>query len=255
MREELHFAPGAENIFVKEKSLSYWLNSDIGEIVAQDSKGRDLRRLTVDEGVFFLKRGRPESLSRHARMLLFGKRPVCSALREVLMLETLKKNGFSSMEPVAWGQQVSGKFRARGFLLVRNVEGQDFADLFNASTGGTRGALMKKAGMLVGQLHAAGLLQPVRLKDLIYTDRGLVLIDRETSKPWRSVFSRRQAVASLARTVRRTVREEYRVGAGSAVAFLRGYQKGIASRWTVALPALTTAVLTAVRRELRAGNR
>jgi tRNA A-37 threonylcarbamoyl transferase component Bud32 len=234
--------------------LSFWLDSEAGTLVSKDTEGRELRRLEADDEVFFLKRSGTESLLRHLRMILFGFFPRCGALREVYLIQRLKSAGFAVMEPVAWGQERVKGFQFRGFLLVRKVCGKEVTDLFESSSGLERNQLMEQVGELMGKLHEKGFFQPVRLKDLICVEEGLVLIDRETSKPWKSFFGERRCMASLARAIRRTVRDGYRFGAGSAGAFLRGYQKGVAARWIVTQPRLRKSVMSAIREEMQQGG-
>lgn len=191
-----------------------------------------------DGSVFYLKQTGREPFMYYLRMLLCGHIPCSGALRELKMLQTLRRAGFMTMEPVAWGERRRFGFPVSGALVVREVRGREAADLFEHADGPDRRILMDAAGRLVGQLHAAGFFQPVRLKDLIRTEEGLVLIDRETSKPWKSFFLRKKCINSLQRSARRTLRDGHEIGAGSIVAFLKGYRQGVSSRWTVSLPLL-----------------
>src|SRR5690606_5329314 len=65
-----------------------------------------------------------------------------------------------------------------------------------------------------GRLHGAGFYQPVRFKDIFATKPAhtvtaadLVLIDRETSKPWPSPFFTYYCFRSLKRIHRRNLRD------------------------------------------------
>ncbi len=213
-----------------------------------DQKVQQLPR--VSGGVFYLKRVGPESLKIHLRTLLCGRRPHSGALRELTLLQSLRHAGFQTMEPVAWGERRRFGFPLDGFLVVREVKGDEVANLFNRSTGREKRALMEAAGQLIGRLHSKGFFQPVRLKDLILTEAGLVLIDRATSKPWMSRFFRRRAAESLARAARRTLRDGHAVGAGSAAAFLYGYHSGLSVCRNIPWTLLRRDILCAVRREM-----
>lgn len=232
-------------------NLDFWLESNTGTLVSKDLSGRNLRRIEAGGQIFFLKRSGPESLLRHMRMILFGHCPRCRALREVYMIQRLKSAGFAVMEPVAWGQEWAKGFRFRGFLLVRKVSGKEVSDLFENACGLERDQLMEEVGELIGRLHVKGFFQPVRLKDLICAEEGLVLIDRETSKPWRSFFWKRQCMVALARAFRRTVRDGYLIGIGSARSFLVGYQRGVAARWVLSMTHLRKSLFSAIRREMK----
>ena len=210
-----------------------------------------IQQLTqISGGVFYLKRVGPESLKIHLRTLLCGRSPHSGALRELTLLHSLRHAGFQTMEPVAWGERRRFGVPLDGFLVVRKVQGKEVAALFDGMDGSHRRRLMEETGRLIGRLHAKGFFQPVRLKDLILTEAGLVLIDRETSKPWPVGFSRRRAAESLERAVRRTLRDGHAVGAGSAAAFLRGYHSGLAVCRNVPWTLLRQDIFRAVRREM-----
>jgi tRNA A-37 threonylcarbamoyl transferase component Bud32 len=213
-----------------------------------DQKVQQLTR--VSGGVFYLKRVGPESLKIHLRTLLCGRRSHSGALRELTLLQSLRHAGFQTMEPVAWGERRRFGFPLDGFLVVRKVQGDEVANLFDGMDGSRRRRLMEETGRLIGRLHAKGFFQPVRLKDLILAESGLVLIDRETSKPWPVRFSRRRAAESLARAVRRTLRDGHAVGAGSAAAFLRGYHSGLAVCPNESWTSMRRDIFRAVRREM-----
>jgi tRNA A-37 threonylcarbamoyl transferase component Bud32 len=211
-----------------------------------------VNRLVLSDGsVFYIKRCGADATSVYLRMLLYGRRPRSSALRELQLLQILRSSGFLTMEPVAWGEESLFGIPLRGFLVVREVRGQDVSVLFEELNGLQKRALMKSIGRLVGRLHTAGFFHPVRLKDMIRTDDGLVLIDRETSKPWRSVFLRCKCLSSLETSARRTLREGHRIGAGSACAFLKGYRRGVAEHWKVWPQDLTSQVCLAWRNAAR----
>lgn len=221
-------------VFPEGESLSFWLNEPIGELISKDRAGRELRRIKQGERVFFLKRSGKESLARHMRMLAFGHRPKCGALREVELLLSLKSAGFAAMEPVAWGQRREGGLFASGFLLIRNVEGREATNLFTNGTHEERKKLMYDIGELLGALHAKGFYQSVRMKDLIFSDGQLVLIDRETSKPWCSLFRKRKCVSIVMRGIRRTAKDGYKFSTSDMRRFTNGYVRGVSSRWEVA---------------------
>ncbi len=216
-----------------------------------EGSGKVQRTVLRDGSVFYLKREEGEPVwKKCVPMFLRGLRPHSGPLREVRLLQLLRANGFLAMEPVAWGEQRLLGIPLRGFLVVREVKGEELADLFDRSNGYERQQLMKAFGRLTGRLHAKGFFQPVRLKDLIHTDAGLVLIDRETSKPWRSLFFPQQCRDSLTRAIRRMIRDGHHIGAGSACAFLHGYRRGVAERWKISPCELAAQICFALRSEM-----
>ena len=232
------------------------LGGDVGELLRSEKGGRELRRLTLagPDGLeqFYLKRLGREPLPRLLRVYLSGHRPHSGPMRELLALNCLRDAGFAVMEPVAWGERRRLGFPIAGFLLVRGVPGDDAAALFESLDREARLALLEECGALVGRLHAAGFFHVVRLKDLI-RDRvsgKLVLIDRETGKPWPARFSRQRAVASLARAARRTLRDGHRFGPAAVRRFLSGYARGVAAAWSVQRVELRKTVFDSLRLEL-----
>lgn len=201
-----------------------------------------------DGSVFYLKQTGRKPFKYYLRTLLCGHISHTGALRELKMLQELRSAGFLTMEPVAWGERRRFGFPVSGALVVREVRGREVADLFRHADGPDRRILMEAAGRLIGQLHAAGFFQPVRLKDLIRTEEGLVLIDRETSKPWKSFFFRKKCINSLQATLRRTLRDGHRIGAGSAAAFLKGYRQGVSRRWAATSSEMLKALFGKARR-------
>jgi len=229
---------------------------DIGKKLRCERGGRELRRIVLngDGGpeVFYLKRLGPEPVLLLARALLSGQVPHCGPLRELAIIQLLQQKGFAVMTPVAWGEQRRFGFPVCGFLVVREVCGEDVAQLYAASQAHDRLALLEEVGQLTGRLHAAGFYQAVRLKDLIRDCNSgqLVLIDRETSKPRLSRFSKNQAVATLARASRRTLRDGHRFGAATLRHFLLGYCKGVAGAWSISPDAMRRLMLSRLRHEL-----
>lgn len=245
MSIDLHIEEDIRSVFAERDLASYdaLMTGDVGQLLGCDPGGRELRRITLGDeadGVrFYLKRLGREPLLRLLRMCLYGHRPRSGPLREWLLLDRLRAAGFATMAPVAWGERRLLGWPLEGFLLVREVPGRDVASCFDAFAPVQRRALIASVGRLIGRLHAQGFYHPVRLKDLILDEAGqgdadsLVLIDRETSKPWPSRFSRQFCLTSLARTYRRTIRDGHVLGPGCLSAFLRAYAQALRSCWDV----------------------
>jgi len=215
MPDTFHIHPAFEPLF-KAKGLSSFdalMHGAVGEMVSCPRDRRKLYRFSLNgqeevTGRFYLKRMSGEPLLWLLKALFLGHRPHCGPIRELHMLSGLDRAGFAVMQPVAWGETRRWGLPTGGFLVVSEVQGRDVADLCVTLSYTEKLELLHGVGRLVGGLHAAGFFQPVRLKDLIREEPGnrLVMIDRETSKPWPARFSTQRAVAALARTARRTVR-------------------------------------------------
>ena len=243
MKTTLYIGPDVKNLFIEQGLDSFDAIYASGE--------EKVERLVLGDGeVFFQKRIGPEPNLKHVSRLIYGYRPRSGALRELQMLQVLRKAGFLTMEPVVWGEQRRFGRPLRGLLIVREVPGEELAELFDSSDGWRKRELMKEAGRLIGRLHVKGLFQPVRLKDVICSEQGMVLIDRETSKPRPSLFLKKKCLSNIARAARRTMRDGHRIGGGSAAAFLRGYQEGVSSRWIISIPCFRKDLMKALRREM-----
>jgi len=233
---------------------------DVGTLLWQKKEGRELRLLTLTDGnsheLFYLKRQKREPVSRLIGVCLSGHRPHSGPLRELAALNHLRQAGFAVMEPVAWGEQRWCGLPVAGFLVVKSVTGGDVAQLFTSLRGQERFALVKQVGLLIGRLHAAGFYQNVRLKDLILDQNSgdLVLIDRETSRPWPKKFSAQRAIASLARSGRRTLRDGQRPGPSSLRHFFSGYGEGVAASWQISARELRKLAMKRLREELNRNN-
>jgi hypothetical protein len=217
------------------RSWQDFVEKPVGELISRDHKGRELRRISIEvDGsvrVFYLKRMGREPIAKLAHMLLFGRWPCSGPIRELRMLENLQQEGFATMRQAAYGEKRILGWPVGGFLMVEEVEGSEVGDLVKSGDSALLGKLYLDLGVYLGKLHIAGFFQVVRLKDLFCT-AGLskrensfefILIDRETSKPWKKRFSKKSCFDSLARTARRILRDGYRLGHGDLRNFFRGY--------------------------------
>jgi tRNA A-37 threonylcarbamoyl transferase component Bud32 len=252
MRSFIQVKPDVERLFPQGGSLAFWLDSNEGEVVSKDRR-YEVRRISVDtesgRQVFYLKRSGQELLLRRLRMLLHGQWPRTGTLRELQILQKLQSAGFATMEPVAWGEERRFGFPLRGFLMAREVPGQEAMEVYQTASGADKCRLMESVGELVGRLHSKGFFHPVRLKDLICTEQGLVLIDRETSTPWQSIFLAVKCRELIIRAFRRSARCGQHFGPGSICAFLRGYSRGVSDRWKISPLRLAQFIFSEARRD------
>jgi tRNA A-37 threonylcarbamoyl transferase component Bud32 len=235
MSSFFHLDPSVRPLFQQNgvADMDTLMKGEIGVMLSKGRGGREVLRLELQEGDqparFFLKRRGPEPLWRLLRLIACMRRPWSGPMRELLLLQQLRAAGFAAMEPVAWGERRRFGVPTSGFLVVREVQGRNMADVFDEASVTERHALVRTLGELVGCLHVAGFVQPVRLKDLILTPdaasapRVFVLIDRETGKPWKRRFRLSESLGIIARAARRTLRDGHQLEAGFARAFIRGY--------------------------------
>jgi tRNA A-37 threonylcarbamoyl transferase component Bud32 len=231
--ETMHLEPEVRVLFEEDGPLNKaarWAGPD------------GAQRLTAANGqVYYCKRGGREALRLALRPLVFGRRPLSGPLRELAMLQKLRAAGFRTMEPLAWGERRRWGLPVQGFLLVRAAGGEEVADLLEQWPPGPRDALWREIGVLLARLHLAGFFQPVRMKDLLRDASGLILIDRETSKPWRAFFRRGWCVKAIRRSL---YRSRFADGKRPDVpeAFWEAYAATIAPRWAVAPEVLARQV-------------
>jgi hypothetical protein len=259
MAATFHMEASCRPLFADHGLLSFHslMHQAPGTSVGSAHDRLALQRLSLSGAdgpkVFYLKRACREPILPLLKSLFFGRLPHSGPVREKNLLLALRQAGFATMTPVAWGEERRWGLPTSGFLLVREVRGPDGATLFSNSTAPERHALLERIGGLVGRLHGRGFFHPVRLKDLIQetSTRQLVLIDRETSKPWATRFSQSRALTALARAARRTLRDGHRFSPADIRTFLRGYAGGVAETWKVQSRELRRLLFSRIRRDLR----
>lgn len=214
------------------------MDEPVGELLVKGKELRQLRRISISKNgqtrYVFLKRIGREPLGILLRMLVFGRKPCSGPLREKMLIDSLTKAGIPVMRPLAWGEERRYLLPVKGFLLVEGVKGTDLASLYSSSTSSERLLLMEGFGRFVGRLHRKGFFQAVRLKDVFceYIDNkySFVLIDRETSKPWASIFLKHRCINSLARAYRRTLRDGFNFTIEEIKGFINNYLNEINDR-------------------------
>lgn len=259
MSNSFQINPDFEPLFKANGLTSFdaLMHGAVGEMVSCPRDRRKLYRFTIADGegpprCFYLKRMSGEPFIWLLKALFLAHRPHCGPIRELHMLSALDRAGFAVMQPVAWGESRRTGMPICGFLVVSEVRGRDVADLAVTLPVREQLALLREVGNLVGRLHARGFFQPVRLKDLIREESQgrLVMIDRETSKPWTTRFTKKRAIEALTRTARRTLRDGHRFGPASLRSILSGYAQGVSERWPVSVIDLRRPLLARLRKDL-----
>lgn len=225
----------------------------IGETVVLDKEGCQVRRISLkhdgEDKTFYLKRIALESRIKAMRMAIYGRRPRSGAIREQMMLSHLNAAGFATMGAVAWGEERLFGIPLRGFLLVEAVEGSELSSLFKRGERKQREQLARAAGGLLGRLHGSGFYQAVRFKDVFakgaahtLSASDLVLIDRETSKPWPSPFFTYYCFRSLKRIHRRNIRDGIRFNDTELKLFADAYVEALRPRRELSVETLLKRV-------------
>lgn len=213
-----------------------------GRLASESDKVAEVRRIEVQhvgsDTTVFVKKSRNEPKSKLLRNLVYAAKPHVCAIREYQLLDRLHKAGFSVMRPIAWGEHTRFGLPESGFLMAKGIRGMDAHELRDHASQDVRCQLQKDFGELTGRLHAAGFFQPVRLKDLICRDADnqsvgpfdLLLIDRATSKPWATRFSRDKGLRAIRRAFRRSSRDGVLLSDAERQAFASGYCDAVAER-------------------------
>jgi hypothetical protein len=233
MKTMFHIDPAWRDLLAAHQLDDFlpWMSAETGVVVSR-SASSEVRRVTLDGEEFYLKRRSEESPLRLLALVCFGRRPMSAPIRELTLVQALAAAGFPVMRPVAWGEARVCGLPRQGFLVVHGLRGRSLADVYEDALSDERCGIMARMGELTGRLHGGGFFQPLRLKDLIQAEDGTwTLIDRECGRPWRKRFSNRYAVASLAHSARRTLRDGHRIGPSAVKAFLDGYLSKSVGRW------------------------
>jgi hypothetical protein len=161
--------------------------------------------------------------------LRFQNHPLGSA-REFRILELMRELSIPTMTPVAWGELKILGCSIKGFILVEEVIGKAFIDVYRKSSLRVRRRLFRAYGALMGVLHRKGIDSKVRPQDLMCVSDNyanarncFVVIDREHGKPHLVELSIEQCGIRLGEI---WVKGMHRIGLGERtelLAFLSGY--------------------------------
>ena len=150
--------------------------------------------------------------------------------RELELLRLLEAQGVPVMHPVAWGSRRLLGVPLSGFLLVEEVQGKSFTDMYETLDELGRRRLMTAYGSLVGFMHKKGLDSIVRVTDMIcvskdFTDfkRSLVVIDREWGSLRRKKISFQKRCEQLGKMFAKMLRWIGLPTDREVISFTRGY--------------------------------
>lgn len=179
---------------------------------------------------YFLKKKGPQSLRVVLQAWFRFQRSLSSTARELMLLELMRQEGIPVMSPVAWGEQRILGCLFNGFIIVEEVTGKEFVDVYRGASLRIRRRLFFLYGGLMGALHRKGIDSKVRPQDLIcvsddYTNfqNCFVVIDRERGQPNVVELSTEQCGSRLGDI---WVKGMSRIGLGERselLAFLSGY--------------------------------
>lgn len=166
-------------------------NNDVGELIREEPE-KKIRYFKIDSNGlnygFYIKTESPNLLSQIKHLIKKRKFYRLSTRHELDLIRLYQSQGVSVVEPVALSEKYLLGIPIRGFLIQREVVGQELVDLMRGGTSEERIKLVKAYGKFVADLHSKGLISTVpRATDLICTSSldikwqniTLVVIDRE----------------------------------------------------------------------------
>jgi hypothetical protein len=209
----LHINPTFQPLLEAHNLSSYSqiMQTSNGTIIEEDYS-RDVRRLDLDGQKLYLKRCRREKLSSALESYCLGKLAHSKPYKEMLQFRFLSHLDFAVAEVVAAGEELKYGMPLQGFIITREVTGQDLALVYRAADKSTRRCIMSDFGSLLGRLHTSGFYGGTRLKDIIIDgdpckSPTLTLIDRETRSPYPRSAGKKRALERLLLNIRRQAQQ------------------------------------------------
>ncbi len=210
-----------------------FINYSSGTLVSRPSK-RHVRTLYLDvagqKKKYFLKQTGMQPFRAVLNAWCRLQSPISDTTRERLLLELFRAHGIPVMNPVAWGDYRVFGWSVGSFILVEEVVGKEFVEVYRDASIRTRRRLMWIHGELMGILHKKGIESKVHPRDLIcisqnYTSfqKSVVVIDRERGRIRQGNISSKLRGKMLAEI---WVKGAFTLGRGERselLAFLSGY--------------------------------
>ena len=174
--------------------------------------------------------GRKSQLS--AGKLLPGKIGAQQAIQENDAVPPVAELEFDVAEVVAAGEELRFGIPVKGFIITREVPGQDLAQVYCTAEKDERNNIMSQFGALLGRLHSHGFFGSTCLKDIISSGSPdgaleLTLIDRETRNPYRKHTTREKVIARLLFNIRRQAQQGEIFTVSEWESFTEGYCRSL----------------------------
>jgi hypothetical protein len=228
-------------------SYAQIMQTSSGTIIEEDCS-RDVRRLDLDGQKLYLKRCRREKLSSALESYCLGKLAHSKPYKEMLQFRHLSHLDFTVAEVVAAGEELNYGIPLKGFIITREVIGQDLALVYRAADKNTRRCIMSGFGSLLGRLHDSGFYGGTRLKDIIIDgdpckSPTLTLIDRETRSPHPRPVGKKRALARLLLNIRRQAQQGEVFTISEWESFADSYCRSLTENLSIDAKQLLTAIL------------
>jgi len=245
----LHINPTFQALLQANNLSSYSqiMQTSSGTII-EDDCSRDVRCLDLDGQKLYLKRCRREKLSSALESYSLGKLAHSKPYKEMLQFRYLAQRHFAVAEVVAAGEELNYGMPLKGFIMTREVPGQDLALVYRAADKDTRHCIMSDFGSLLGRLHNFGFYGSTRLKD-IFIDGDpcksptLTLIDRETRSPYPRPVSQNKVLNRLLLNVYRQAKQGEIFSSSEWESFAENYCRALGEHLSIDAKALLIAIL------------
>lgn len=223
------------------------MQASSGMIIEEDCL-RDVRRLDLDGQKLYLKRCHTEKLSSALESYCRGKLAHSKPYKEMLQFRYLTHRHFAVAEVVAAGEELNYGIPLKGFIMTREVPGQDLARVYHAADKDTRRCIMSDFGSLLGRLHNCGFYGSTRLKDTFIDgdpckSPTLTLIDREARSPYPRPVREKRALTRLLLNVRRQAQQGEIFSTSEWESFAENYCRSLVEHFSIDPKALLIAIL------------
>jgi len=245
----LHINPAFADLLRSSNLHSYSqiMQTSLGTVVEENSL-RDIRRLSLNGITLYLKRTRVEKVNSALESYCRGRLAHSRPFKEMMLSHLLAELDFDVAEVVAAGEELRFGVPVKGFIITREVPGQDLAQVYRRAEQAERNNIMAQFGALLGRLHSHGFFGSTRLKDIIGSDNPdgslkLTLIDRETRNPYRKHATREKVIARLLLNIRRQAQQGEIFTASEWETFAESYCRSLSGDLNIDASTLLSEIL------------
>lgn len=206
-----------------------------GELHSKPTK-REVRSFQLDGDTYYLKRSPFEGFRKFWR-LKSKTPPVRTTLdKERQIIRLFEQANIPVMQVVAYGEKKFLGIPVASLLVVNDVKGRAFQDVFTNETRTNRRKLAAAFGSLTAAVHNAGINSIVRIFDVLCTSRPstnyrdcLAVIDREHGDLRQQPLDRKTRATQIARVYTQSIQHCKKTTRVELLAFLSGYLNSAAN--------------------------
>ena len=202
-----------------------------GELHSKPTK-REVRSFKLDGDTYYLKRSSFEGFKKILR-LKKKKPPVKTTLdKERHIIRLFEQANIPVMQVLAYGEKRFLGIPVASLLVVNDVKGQAFQNVFSSETPANRKKLAHSLGSLTAAVHNAGINSIVRIFDALCTATPstnyrdcLTIIDREHGDLHHQQLDQKTRATQIARVYTQSIQHCQQTTRNELLAFLSGYLK------------------------------